>query len=142
VFVTSTDGGVTKRVTNTPEQERSVTFSPDGRTLLYAAERGNNWNVYKTSIVRKEEPYFSSSTVLDEQPVVATAAEEFQPAFSPDGKEVAFLEERTALKVINLADKSTRTILDGTRNYSYSTATSTTRGRPTASTSWRPTRPA
>ncbi len=120
VFVTSTDGGVTKRVTNTPEQERSVTFSPDGRTLLYAAERNNNWNVYKTTLVRKEEPYFYSSTVLDEQPVVATEAEEFQPAFSPDGKEVAFLEERTALKVINLADKTTRTILDGTRNYSYS----------------------
>jgi Tol biopolymer transport system component len=86
VFVTSTDGGVTKRVTNTPEQERSVTFSPDGRTLLYAAERGNNWNVYKTSIVRKEEPYFSSSTVLDEQPVVATRPRSSSRPFRPTAR--------------------------------------------------------
>ena len=47
----------------------------------------NNWNVYTATIARKEEPYFYASTVLEEEPVVATPAEEFQPAFSPDGKE-------------------------------------------------------
>ncbi len=120
VFVGSVEGGVTKRITNTPWQERSVSFSPDGRSLVYAAERDNNWNVYMTSIVRKEEPYFYASTVLKEEPVVATPAEEFQPAFSPDGKEVAYLENRVVLKVINLATKQTRTILPAECNYSYS----------------------
>ena len=120
VFVTSVEGGITRRITNTPEQERSVSFSPDGRTLLYAAERNNNWNIYKSSITRKEEPYFYSSTVLTEEPVIATDAEEFQPAFSPDGKEVAYLEERVVLKVVNLATKATRTILTADKNYSYS----------------------
>ena len=33
---------------------------------------------------------------------------------------VAFLEDRTALRVINLKDKSVRTVLDGKYNYSYS----------------------
>ncbi|HCW06546.1 MAG TPA: peptidase S41 [Cytophagales bacterium] len=120
IFVTSVEGGVTKRITNTPEQERTVNFSKDGRNLVYAGERNNNWNVYKTSIVRKEEPYFYASTILKEEPVVATDAEEFQPEFSPDGKEVAYLEERTTLKVINLATKATRTIMPGNKNYSYS----------------------
>jgi tricorn protease len=119
VFVGSVEGGVAKRITDTPEQERSVSFSPDGRSLVYASERDNNWNVYQTSIVRKEEPYFYASTVLKEEPVVATAAEEFQPAFSPDGKEVAYLENRVVLKVINLASKQTRTILSAEHNYSY-----------------------
>jgi len=119
IFVTSVEGGVTKRITNTPTQERSVSFSPDGRSLVYAAERSNNWDVYKTSIVRKEEPYFYASTVLKEEPVVATPAEEFQPAFSPDGKEVAFLENRVILKVINLKSGQTRTILPADKNYSY-----------------------
>jgi len=119
IFVTSMEGGITKRITNTPWQERSVSFSPDGRSLVYAAERDNNWNVYRTSIVRNEEPYFYASTVLEEEPVVATAAEEFQPEFSPDGKEVAYLENRVTLKVINLASKETRTILTADRNYSY-----------------------
>ncbi len=120
VFVTAVEGGITKRITNTPEQERSVSFSPDGKSLLYAGERQNNWNVYKTSIVRKEEPYFYASTVLQEEPVIATEAEEFQPTFSPDGKEVAYLEERVILKVVNLATKAVRTILPATYNYSYS----------------------
>ncbi|HEY2847583.1 MAG TPA: hypothetical protein VGI80_07175, partial [Pyrinomonadaceae bacterium] len=119
VFVSSIDGKMVKRITNTPEQERSVSFSPDGRKLLYAAERGNNWNVYTMSLTRKEEPYFCISTVLKEEPVVATAAEEYQPAFSPDGKEIAYLENRQTLKVYNIASKETRTVLPADKNYSY-----------------------
>ncbi len=119
VFVGSVEGGVAKRITNTPWQERSVSFSPDGRTLVYAAETNNNWNIYTASIVRKEEPYFYASTVLKDETVVATPAEEFQPQFSPDGKEVAYLENRVVLKVINLASKQTRTILPAECNYSY-----------------------
>jgi len=120
VFVTSADFKTTKRITNTPEQERSVSFSPDGRKLLYASERDGSWNVYETKISRESEPNFSASTILEETPVIATGKEEFQPAYSPDGKEVAFLEERETLKVINLESKETRTILDGKYNYSYS----------------------
>ena len=119
IFVSNIDGGMTKRITNTPWQERSVSFSPDGRSLVYAAERDNNWNVYKTDIVRKEEPYFYAATILKEEPVIATAAEEFQPAYSPDGKEVAYLENRVVLKVINLASKEVRTIMTADKNYSY-----------------------
>jgi tricorn protease len=119
IFVSSMEGGITKRITNTPFQERSVSFSPDGRSLVYAAEVANNWNVYMASIIRKEEPYFYVSTVLKEEPVIATAAEEFQPAFSPDGKDVAYLENRVTLKVINLTTKQTRTIMPADKNYSY-----------------------
>ncbi len=120
VFVTSVAEGTTRRITNTPEQERSVSFSPDGRTLLYATERNGSWDLYTTIIVRKEELYFFNATVLKEEALLSTPAEEFQAMYSPDGKEVAYLEERTALKVLNIASKLTRTVLPGDRNYSYS----------------------
>lgn len=119
IFVTSADGKVTRRITDTPGQERSVSFSPDGRTLLYAAERSGSWDIYTRRIVRPEEPYFYASTRLEEKALVATPAEEFQPLFSPDGTEVAYLEERTALKVLNLASGKSRTLLPAGRNYSY-----------------------
>ena len=120
VFVTSTDYGTTKRVTNTPEQERSVDFSPDGRSLVYASERNGSWNLYISTIVRDEEGYFAHATLLDEKPLLEIPEETFQPNFSPDGKEVAYLEDRIKLKVIHINTKETRTILDGQYNYSYS----------------------
>jgi tricorn protease len=120
IFASSVETATTKRITNTPEQERSVSFSPDGRAILYASERNGSWNVYQTKLAREEEPYFYASTILNEEPVIETAAEEFQPHYSPDGKEVAYLEERTALKVINLESKKSRLIMPADRNYSYS----------------------
>ena len=120
IFVTSVEGSQTKRITNTPQQERMVQWSPDGRSLIYAAERNDSWDVYQTTISRKEEPYFYASTVLNETPVIATSAEEFQPKYSSDGKEIAYIENRNILKVYNLASKKSRTILPEGHNYSYS----------------------
>lgn len=120
VFVSSIESGTTKRITNTPEQERSVSFSPDGKSILYASERNNIWGIYKTDLVRKEESYFFNSTILKEEALVVGNTEAFQPKYSPDGNEVAFLEDRTAVKVINLKSKKIRTVLPGDKNYSYS----------------------
>jgi len=50
VFVTSTDHAETRRITNTPEQERSVSFHPKGRSLLYASERDGSWNLYRSEL--------------------------------------------------------------------------------------------
>ncbi|WP_460218284.1 S41 family peptidase [Psychroserpens sp. MEBiC05023] len=119
IFVSNIDNGTTKRITNTPYQERSVSFSPDGKSLIYAAEVNNSWGIYETSIVRDDEPYFYASTLLDEKEIVQTDKEEFQPAYSPDGKEVAYLEDRTTLKVINLDSKRSRTVVPAKHNYSY-----------------------
>lgn len=120
IFVTALDFGDTKRITNTPEQERNISFSPDGRSILFAGERDNSWNLYQVKLVRDEEPYFYSSTVLEEEVILASDKETFQPQFSPDGKEVAYLEERVVLKVLNLKSKTSRTVLEKQYNYSYS----------------------
>ena len=120
IFVTAVDGGQTKRITNTPQQERMVQWSPDGKTLIYAAERNDNWDIYKTTIVRADEPYFFTATVLKEEPVIATSAEEYQPFYSPDGKEIAYIENRNILKVYNIASKKSRALLPEGHNHSYS----------------------
>lgn len=119
VFVSSVEGGLTKRITNTPEQERSVSFSPDGKALIYSSERGNSWKIFETRINRKEEPYFYASTVLKETALIANEKENYQPSYSPDGKEVAFLEDRATLKILNLATKQTRTILTDQELFSW-----------------------
>lgn len=119
VFVTSVAFPTTKRVTNTPEQERSISFSPDGRSILYASERGGSWGVYESSIELDEEPSFSQATLLTERTVVDTPAEEFQPLYSPDGTEVAYLEERVILRVVPRAGGQSRTAMTADHNVSY-----------------------
>ena len=111
VFVTSVDGGVTKRITNTPEQESGVGFSPDGRALVYASERGSKWAVYEARRARVEEPYFYASTIVRETALLSNNKQNYQPSYSPDGKELAWIEDRNTLKVMNIASKESRTLL-------------------------------
>ena len=40
VFITTTEFRETRRITDTPERERGVSFSDDGRTIYYASDRG------------------------------------------------------------------------------------------------------
>ena len=121
VFVVSALSGTTRRITNTPEQERSVSFGPRGRTLLYASERKGKWDIYATRIVRKQDRYFFSATLLKEQRVIHTdGADSFQPVFSPRGPYIAYLENRTTLKIYNLRSKKAITVLPGDKGYSYS----------------------
>lgn len=120
VYVTSVEYQTTKRITNTPEQERDVDFAPDGRTLVYASERGGLWQLYTTTIVRKEEKQFAYATELKEERLTNSEVASFQPQYSPDGKEVAFLEDRTAIRVINLKTKAVRTVMESKYQYSYS----------------------
>ncbi len=120
VFVASVDHGTTKRVTFTPEQERSLAWAPDGRSLYYAAERGDSWGIWKTSLARAEETNFFNATKLVEEQVIVGPDEMFQPALSPDGKKLAFLRNRDAIDVLDLAAKTTKNAVPALLNYSYS----------------------
>lgn len=120
VFVTSVDYATTKRITNTATQERSVSFSPDGRSLVYAGERNGNWNVYTASLADTSDKAFTYAKEIKEEQITKGKTACFEPSFSPDGKEIAYLENRTEIKVINLKDQKIRTVLEGKYNYSYS----------------------
>lgn len=120
VYVTSIDYTTTKRITDTPEQERNVKFSPDGRSLVYASERGGLWQIYQTSIVNKDEKLFTYATQLKEEQLVKSSKVDMQPAYSPDGKTVAYIEDRGALMAVDVKTKAVRQLMDGKFQYSYS----------------------
>lgn len=120
VFVASLEHGTTRRVTKTPEQERSVTWGPEGRALYYASERDGSWNLYSSTIRREEEDDFSASTLLDETIVLADERETFQPLASPDGEQLAFLVDREAIWVLDLESGEAKEVVPADWNYSYS----------------------
>jgi tricorn protease len=119
VFVTGMDEyATTKQITHTPQAERSPSFSKDGRTLVYASERDGYWNLYQATIVRKDDYNFAYATLIDEKPLFDNdGIERSNPDYSPDGKEIAFVENRNILKVYNIESNQVRQITDGTQHY-------------------------
>lgn len=127
VFVTSVEYGTTKQITNTVEGEADVDFGADNRSLVYASERNGHWGLYTARIKRSDDLNFPNATLIDEQPLLADSlADRQNPKFSPDGKEVAFIEDECRLMVVNVATKGMRQVTDGSEwfmggfNYAWS----------------------
>ena len=120
VYVTSIEYRTTKQITNTPEQERYIDFSPDGRTIIYDSERNGVWQIYATTIKDKDEKQFAYATELVEERLTQSDQTSFQPKFSPDGKQIAFWENRGTLRVMDAKGKNVKTAMDGKFVYSYS----------------------
>ena len=114
VFVTSTDYATTKQITYTPAAEQGLSFSPDNRTLAYSTERNGNWELVLAKIERKDDPNFPNATLIKEEILLPSdKIERSYPSFSPDGKELAFIQDRRKLMVVNLETKKVRQITDG-----------------------------
>ena len=119
VFASLTEQGLSHRITDTPQQERGVCFSKDGRTLYYASERNGFWGIYKTELTDKEAKYFSLSYSYKESLFTKAGETCFQPSISPDGKWLAFLRDRCELVIKNTTTGEERSLLKDV-NYSYS----------------------
>ena len=120
IYVTSIEYKTTKQITDTPEQERNICFSPDGRSIAYASERNGCWNLYQTTISKKDEKQFTYATDLKEEQLTNQNKTSFQPKYSPDGKEIAYFEDRGTIRILNLANRQIRTVMDGKFVFSYS----------------------
>ncbi|MBQ9077522.1 MAG: PD40 domain-containing protein [Muribaculaceae bacterium] len=115
IFVTSAEYKTTKQITNTAAAERHVTWNPDNRSIAYTSERDGHWNIYMAKISRKDDLNFPNATLVEETPLFPAddLTERTYPSFSPDGKELAFIQDRNKLMVMNLETKAIRQITDG-----------------------------
>jgi Tol biopolymer transport system component len=64
-------------------------WSPDGKTLVYCAERNGNYDVYSIPVEGGEERRLTTAEGLDDG-----------PEYSPDGKWIYFNSERSGLMQI------------------------------------------
>ena len=119
IFVVETASGKTRRVTTTPQHERDVSFSPDGRSLLYVSERGGKWDAFETTMAIPDAPSLLAPGPLKETAVTNTATDVLQPAYSPDGQRIAFLEDRKRLVILDRNTGKTTTVLPDGLLFSY-----------------------
>jgi tricorn protease len=95
VFAASAkDGGSAQRVTHTPQAERELAWSPDSRRVVYVSEEGTGGRLVQYDFATAAERVLTSS-----------AEEIAAPAWSPDGKMVAYMRANRELHVLTL-DKS------------------------------------
>lgn len=118
LFATTDEFSTVKRITTTAAPERGVTVSPEGRTLVYASERNGKWELFKAEIARDEEINFANATLINEEPLFKKddGKERLSPDFSPNGKELAFIEDRRKLMVMDMESGKVRQITDGKRH--------------------------
>lgn len=117
VFVSSVEYGTTKRITHTPEAEEAVTFSPDGKSLVYDSRRGGKHQLYKATIATEGELDFASATIIKEELLMPEVTmEQGLPKFSPDGKKIAFVGDRRKIYVYTPESKLLTKVTDGSQH--------------------------
>ena len=113
LFVASVDHSSVKQISNTPQAESQPCWSPDGKTLVYTSERDGHWNLYSAKIVNDSDPNFSNATVVEETPLFKDNKERTYPTFSPDGKSLGFIQDRTKIMIMDMDSKKVRQLTDG-----------------------------
>jgi tricorn protease len=120
IFVASMNGKYVKRVTATPGEERSPSFSPDGRRLVYAGERDGHWSLYESRIVDPDDKTFSEATTVEERQLKAGDQDATLPAYAPDGKHIAYIANRESVRVLDVDSKAEVEVLPKGQFFSYS----------------------
>jgi tricorn protease len=103
VFAASAkDGGDAARVTNSPSDESQIAWAPDSRRLVYVSDRDGAPHVFLYDFGSSKEMQLTSGATGDAS-----------PAFSPDGKSIAFERDARELRVIEVDSKQERLLATG-----------------------------
>lgn len=101
-------GPVTVRVTRTPAWERDVTWTPDGKALLYASDRFGQYDLFRAEPA--EASSFVNATAFREKRLTFSEEDERKPQVSPDGKLLAYLVGKGNLTVAEVSGRNPRTL--------------------------------
>ena len=103
----------TRQITRTAAAESSPSFSADGRSLVYSSYRDGHWQLYRATIERKDDPNFAHALAIKEERIANSDVDRAFPEYSPDGKEISFIENRNKLMVLNVKTGKIRQVTDG-----------------------------
>ncbi len=122
LFAVEVETGDLVRLTQDAFAERTPRFSPDGNTLVFATDRGphtdldglvfGTWNIGTMQLRRDAR---GDLVPGETTPIVVTEADDFAPVWSPDGKTIAFISDRSGTYQVHTYDLETGELRQRTR---------------------------
>lgn len=93
VWVMDTELKEPVRVTRTAEEERDLTFAPDGKSLWYVSDTGGRTDIWKAAPKSTTKPWWEN-TGFNLTRITDDESTESRLQFSADGKKLAFIKDR------------------------------------------------
>jgi len=81
IYLMNADGSKQRNLTNNPSLLKGLTFSPDGRTIVFISDRAGSQQLFSMNLKGEQ---LQQLTHLDSHSVDS-------PRFSPDGEQIAFV---------------------------------------------------
>jgi tricorn protease len=91
IFLMPVAGGKATRLTNSPANDHSVSWSPDGKKILFASDQDGFENLYLLEPDDPEHPELVKAHHFKYKQLTKTPEAEIAASFSPDGKRIGFI---------------------------------------------------
>jgi tricorn protease len=91
LFLMPVGGGKATRLTNTPAVEHGIAWAPDGKSILFAADRNGIEDLFLLEPDDPEHPEMTKAHRFKTKQLTNTTEAEIGASFSPDGSRIVFL---------------------------------------------------
>jgi tricorn protease len=111
VWVMDTELREPRQVTNTAEEERDITFAPDGKSLWFISDSGGQTDIWK-AVPTQPRKFWWENTTFTLTRVTNDAAAEAKPQFAPAGRHLAYVKERGDLWIADANGANARRLFE------------------------------
>jgi Tol biopolymer transport system component/DNA-binding winged helix-turn-helix (wHTH) protein len=86
IYLYTLETGKTQNLTNSPKFEADLSFSPDGRQIVFASNRNGNFELFQL--------YLMNLDGSNQHRIYYSGGISSSPAWSPDGREIIFANDK------------------------------------------------